>query len=155
MRNGVRRLYRKLRRLIAYSCFIAILTAGSVYAEGIRINVLANGKTLSATLDDTPAGRMLYEQLPITMQMRNIYGWQMSSYMLQSLPTGKMVANNYKVGDIIYWPFKRTLVILYKQNGERFQRQHIGHIDSGVEVFEGSGDTIVTFVPYSEEVTNP
>ena len=151
----MRWLYWKLRRLIAYSCLLVLLTAGSVYAEGIRINVLANGNTLKATLEDTPAGRLLYEQLPISMQMRNIYGWQMSSYMLQPLPKDKMIANNYKVGDIIYWPYKRTLVILYKQNGQRFQRQHIGHIDSGVEVFEGSGDTIVTFVPYSGEVTNP
>ena len=151
MRNGVRRLYWKLRRLIACAFLIVTLTAGTVYADGIKINVLANGKTLTATLEDTPAGRILFDQLPITMQMRNIYGWQMSCNLGQALPTDKLIASNYKVGDIIYWPYKRALVILYKQNGQRFQRQHIGHIDSGLEVFENSGDTIVTFVPAAEE----
>ena len=121
---------RLYRRLLWLSVVILLLTAGITNAEGIKINVLVNGKTLTATLEDTPAGRMLFEQLPITMQMRNIYGWQMSSYLSQALPSEKLVANNYKVGDIIYWPYKRSLVILYKQNGQRFQRQHIGHIDN-------------------------
>ena len=38
-----------------------------------------------------------------------------------------------------------SLVILYAQNGEQFARQHLGHIESGVEIFETTGDVDVTF----------
>lgn len=49
------------------------------------------------------------------------------------------------VGDIAYWAPGGSLVILYEQNGKHFERQHLGHIESGVEVFENTGDTDVTF----------
>lgn len=51
----------------------------------------------------------------------------------------------YEVGEIVYYPPMHSFVIMYKQNGEHFQMQSIGRIDSGVEVFDGIGDIDVKF----------
>lgn len=44
-----------------------------------------------------------------------------------------------------FWPPAESLVILYRQNGEEFERAHLGNIESGVELFETTGSTCVTF----------
>lgn len=124
-----------------------LVIAGAAQAGEMRIIIAANGKNLYATLEDNPASRALYELMPITVKMQDLYEREMCYHLPAALPTGKLVANNYKVGDIIYWPPRRSLVILYKQNGERFQRQHLGHIDSGAEMFAATGDIEVTFAP--------
>ena len=123
--------------------------AGCAYAD-MKIIVAIQGKNLYATLEENPASRAFYERLPITVPMRDLYDREMCYNLPYALTTGRLVAGNYKVGDIIYWPPRHSLAILYKQNGERFQRQHLGHIDSGVEVFETTGDIEVTFAPYEE-----
>ncbi|MBQ9418870.1 MAG: hypothetical protein IJU31_00680 [Synergistaceae bacterium] len=125
--------------------FLVLAFAGVACAEDMNIIITANGKTLSAVLEDNPASRALYEKLPLNVPMEDLYGREMCYHMKDSLPTGKLVSDNYEVGDLIYWPPRHSLVILYKQNGERFQRQYLGHIDSGVELFETTGDTQVTF----------
>lgn len=150
------RLYGFMRRL-ALALLCVFVLAGSLCAEEagqakreLRIIVAANGKNLYATLDDNPASRALYELLPITVNMRNLYGREMCYNLPGVLKTGQLVAGNYKVGDIIYWPPRQSLVILYKQNNERFRRQHLGHIDSGVEMFSKLDNILVTFAPYEE-----
>lgn len=131
---------------------LVVLTVGTACAD-MRIIVAIAGTNLYATLEENPASRALYERLPLTVRMRELYDREMCYNLPYTLPTGKLVANNYSVGDIIYWPPQRSLVILYKQNGERFQRQHLGHIDFGAEVFEKTGDIEVTFAPYEEPIT--
>lgn len=44
-----------------------------------------------------------------------------------------------------YWSPWHSFVIFYRQNGEVNIWQKIGHIDSGVEIFDHSGDTEVKF----------
>ena len=109
---------------------------GTLYAQ--------DGKTLNAALEDNPASRELFSRLPMTITMQDLYSREMCYFMKDSLPTGKLVSDNYRVGDLIYWPPQKCLVILYRQNGERFTRQYLGHIDSGVEMFETTGDTEIT-----------
>ncbi|MBQ7577392.1 MAG: hypothetical protein IJT21_03880 [Synergistaceae bacterium] len=124
--------------------FIFALT-GTLYAQEMRINITANGKTLTATLDDNPASRELFARLPFTITMQDLYSREMCYFMKDALPPSKIVSDNYKVGDLIYWPPQKCLVILYRQNGEKFSRQYLGHIDSGVEMFETTGDTEIKF----------
>ncbi|MBQ6971788.1 MAG: hypothetical protein IJP86_05470 [Synergistaceae bacterium] len=122
-----------------------MVMAGSSYAADMRITITAGGKTLHATLQDNPASRELYSRLPLTLMMDDLYDREMCYHLEDALPTGRQVSDGYKVGDIIYWPPRRSLVILYRQNGERFTRQYLGHIASGVEMFESTGDIEVTF----------
>ena len=134
-----------MRKIVA--AVLLLLLAGTACADDMKIIIAAKGKNLYATLEDNPASRALYELMPITVNMKDLYGREMCYNLPAKLPTGKLIGTNYRVGDIIYWPPRRSLIIIYKQNGERFQRQHIGHIDSGAEMFAAGGDTVVTFAP--------
>ena len=113
--------------------------------EDLRIKLTVNGKTLTATLEDNPTSRAFVAKLPLTLQMMDLYGREMCYRFDEALPTGKLTSSNYKVGDLAYWPPRHSFVILYEQNGERFQRQHLGRVDSGVEIFNGIGDVDVLF----------
>ena len=93
---------------------------------------------------------MLYQLMPITLKMRNVYQREMSYTLPGRLPVSKLSANSLKVGDIIYWPHRNSIAIIYSNNGEKFRRQNIGHIDSGAEVFRNITETDVTFAPYVE-----
>ena len=149
MRNGLCGLFWIMRRLVLSAVLLVMIAAGAAFAD-MKIIVAIAGKNFYATLEENPASRALYDHLPLTFKMRNIYGWQMACGLPYTLPTGRLSANNYKVGDIIYWPPRHNLAILYKQNGQRFQRQHLGHIDAGAEEFASMGDVEVTFAPYEE-----
>lgn len=76
--------------------------------------------------------------------MMDLYGREMCCRFEEELPTGQLRSDGYEVGDLVYWPPRHSFVILYKQNGEQFSRQQIGHIASGVEIFDGIGDVDVT-----------
>ena len=147
LRNGVRWLHRLMRRLAAALVLMLSALAGSVCADEMKIIIAITGKNLYATLEDNPASRALYSQMPFTVKMKNLYQREMSFIMFDKLPETKQTATNYKVGDIIYMPSRRSLALLYKQNGERFRRLHLGHIESGAEILGTTGDCEVTFAP--------
>ena len=124
-----------------------LLLAGSASAEQMRIIIAVSGKNLHAVLEDNPASRALYAQMPFTVSMRNLFQREMSFVLPAKLPVNMLSANNYRVGDIIYMPHRNSVAILYRQNGERFRRQNLGHIESGAEVFAGMKDSEISFVP--------
>ena len=114
--------------------------------KGVKIRITAGDKEMIATLEDNAATRALVKRLPMTLPMQNLYSREMCyRYGAGSLPTENLRSDRYEVGDIVYWPPKGSFVILYAQNGEEFERQQIGHIDRGVEIFNQSGDANVTF----------
>ena len=119
-------------------------TASSA-GEGIKINITVNGKTLTAVLEDNPTTQALVQKLPLTLPMLNLYGREMCYRFDEALPTGALTSESYEVGDLAYWPPRHSFVILYKQNGEHFERQHLGRITSGdVNVFGSGADMEVT-----------
>ncbi len=138
-----------MKRLLIFTfAFLILITCSfsDAYASELgQIKITANGNAIIGSLEDNPASRAFYDMLPVTFNMRDLYEREMCYNMPKPLRTGKLTASAYQVGDIIYWPPRHSLVILYKQNGERFQRQHLGHIDYGVEIFEHTGDAVVTF----------
>lgn len=121
----------------------AAITEG---VEEMRIRITVGDTEMYATLEDNATTRALMEQMPMTLSMQDLYGREMCyRYGAGALPTDNLRSDGYEVGDIAYWPPRGSLVILYAQNGEQFERQHLGHIDEGVEVFETTGDVDVTF----------
>lgn len=112
----------------------------------MKIRITVGDRQLTAALENNATTRAIVEQMPMTLHMMDLYGREMCyRYGAYALPTDNMRDDNYAVGDIAYWAPGGSLVILYEQNGEKFSRQHLGHIDSGVEVFKTTGDTDVTF----------
>lgn len=112
----------------------------------VKIKITVGDTELFATLENNATTQAIIEQMPMTLPMMDLYGREMCyRYGAYALPTDNLQSDGYEVGDIAYWAPGGSLVILYKQNGEQFERQHLGHIDSGVEVFENTGDADVTF----------
>ena len=111
----------------------------------MRVKITAAGSTLTAVLDDNPASRALWEMLPLELPMMDLYGREMCYRFPTALPTAATRSDGYEVGDLAYWPPRHSFVILYRQNGEEFERVHLGHIDKGVELFRRTGDCTVTF----------
>ena len=114
--------------------------------ENMEIKMTVGNQTLYGTLENNATTRAWVKEMPMTLPMRDLYGREMCHrYGNGALPTDNLRSDQYAVGDIAYWPPMGSLVILYAQNGERFERQHLGHINSGVDIFESTGDTNVTF----------
>lgn len=110
------------------------------------VNIKVGSTILRAEFEDNATSRWLVERMPFTVRMMDLYGREMCHrYGANALPTEHLRHDGYEIGDIAYWPPAGSLVILYAQNGERFGRQQVGHIASGVEVFEHTGDADVTF----------
>ncbi len=116
----------------------------------VKIRITADGQELTATLLDNATAKALVEKLPLTVPMEDLYSREMCYHFPDELPANETATTGYEVGEIIYWPPRHSLVIMYAQNGERFDMQKIGRIDSGVELFEGTGDTEVTFERFNE-----
>ena len=112
----------------------------------MKIKITVGDTELTAVMEDNVTTQALMEQMPMTLPMMDLYGREMCyRYGAYALPTDNLQSDGYEVGDLAYWAPGGSLVILYKQNGEQFERQHLGHIESGVEVFEDTGDVDVTF----------
>ena len=118
----------------------------AVEAEEMVIKITVGERMITATLYDNEATRALWDMLPQTFPMMNLYGREMCYRMGNgALPDTTAQNIGYEVGDISYWPPAGSLVILYKQNGEVFEQVRIGHTDDDVSFFEGMEDTDITF----------
>ena len=110
------------------------------------VKITAGEQTITATLYDNEATRVLWDMLPQTFPMMNLYGREMCYRMGNgALPDDTAQDIGYEVGDISYWPPAGSLVILYKQNGEVFEQVKIGHTDDDISFFDGMEDTDITF----------
>lgn len=118
----------------------------------IKIKITVDDQELTATLDNNPTTQALIEKLPMTLPMLDLYDREMVYRFSDELPVDNVRTTGYEVGEIIYWPPGHSFVIMYAQNGERFGMQKMGHIDSGVEIFNGLGDAEVTFELMEETV---
>ena len=115
-------------------------------ADQMLITITAGDHVITATLYDNAAGRALWDKLPLTLNMMNLYGREMCyRFGAGSLPEDDAADTGYEIGDISYWPPAGSLVILYKQNGEVFEQQPIGHTNDDVSFFDGMPDTEITF----------
>lgn len=134
------------------SAVIASLSPAAYKAEAAgtsartKIRITVEDTQLIAELEDNSTAKALITKLPVTLHMEDLYGREMSyRYGAGSLPTAAVRDDRYEVGDIVYWPPMGSLAILYRQNGEEFSRVQVGHIASGVSVFESTGDVDVKF----------
>lgn len=113
--------------------------------EDMKIQIKVGNHTLTATLENNSTTRALVAKFPITLPMMDLYGREMCYRFPESLPTDDARTQGYEVGEIVYYPPMHSLVIMYAQNGERFQMQKLGHIDGDVSIFDGIGDVDVTW----------
>ncbi|AET68641.1 hypothetical protein Desor_3127 [Desulfosporosinus orientis DSM 765] len=111
----------------------------------IKVRITVSGQELTAALDNNATTQALIKKLPLTLPMMDLYGREMCYRFTDELPANEVQTRNFQLGEIIYWPPRHSFVIMYKQDGEQFSMQHVGQIDSGVEIFNETGDAEVTF----------
>ncbi len=110
-----------------------------------RMKITVENYTLTATLEDNATAQAFAAKLPITLPMMDLYGREMCYRFPDALPADGARTRGYEVGEIVYYPPMHSFVIMYAQNGERFQMQSIGRVESNVDVFDGIGDVDVKF----------
>lgn len=111
----------------------------------MKIKITFGDKVLTATLTPNATSRAFVEKLPVTLPMLDLYSREMCYRFPDALPANEAATRGYEVGEIIYYPPRHSFVIMYAQNGERFQMQTIGRVDSNVEAFRNIGDIDVRF----------
>jgi len=111
-----------------------------------KLKITVGEKILYATLENNSTTQDFIKKLPTTLKMENLYGREMCyRYGKGGLAESNFRSDRYEVGDIIYWAPRGSFVILYKQNGEEFERVQVGHIDDDVKFFENVGDVEIKF----------
>ena len=113
-------------------------------ASDYKVKISFGGHELTATIYNNATGRDFIERLPMTLPMLDLYGREMCYRFGDALATDNVQYTGYEVGEIVYWPPRHSFVILYAQNGEHFDMQKIGKLDSGTDLFNGIGDIDVT-----------
>ena len=134
-----------MQKILFALVIVFLVLCSSAYADEMRVKISVNNKVLHAVLDDNATSRAIYNKLPLKLFMQDLYSREMCYNFDDSFKTENLRSDNYEVGDLIYWPPMHSFVILYRQNGEKFRRQHLGKVLSGVEIFESTGDAEVLF----------
>ena len=110
-----------------------------------RMKITVGSHTLIATLENNATAQAFAAKLPITLPMMDLYGREMCYRFPDALPSDDVRTRGYEVGEIVYYPPLHSFVIMYAQNGERFQMQSIGRVEGNVSLFNGIGDVDVKF----------
>ena len=114
----------------------------------VKISFKKNGEpqTLMATFDDNATSRALVGMMPMTLPMLDLYDDEMCyRFTGNPLPTDNVTYYLHKKGEIFYWPPGPSFVIRYVETDEYLDIQHIGQVDSGVDVLNGIGNIDMTF----------
>ena len=112
----------------------------------MKIEIQAGGETFRAVLSDSPSGRALAEQLPMTVTMRELNGNEKFYDLAEALPTDTKEIGSIHAGDLmLYGP--DCLVLFYKDFKTTYSYTKLGRVTdvSGLEEALGSGDVQVTF----------
>ena len=114
----------------------------------VKISFVKNGEpqTLTATFDDNATSRALVAMMPMTLSMLDLYDDEMCyRFTGNPLPTDNVHNYLHKKGEIFYWPPGPSFVIRYIETEEWLNIQHIGQVDSGVDILNGIGNIDMTF----------
>lgn len=114
-------------------------------AAKMKIRIRVGNKVLTATMYDNATTRSFMNKLPLALFMMDRYGRELVYRFSEPLPAEETSTRGYEVGEIIYYPPLHSFVIMYAQNGERFNMQSMGHVDKDVHLLKGIGDTNVRF----------
>ena len=112
----------------------------------VKVKITIGKQIVFADFEDNATSRALIKMMPLTLSMQDLYQRELCyRFGANSLETSDLRCDGYQIGDIAYWPPRGSLVIVYSQDGEKFERQHIGHIDSDLNISTTGGYAEVTF----------
>lgn len=118
-----------------------------LHAENWTMLITCKGKTIEATMYDNATTRDLKSRLPLTLDMLDLYGREMTYRFPEALETDDVRECGFDKGEIVYYPPMHSFVIMYAKDDEEFEMQKLGFISntSDVDMMNGIGDTEMTF----------
>lgn len=106
----------------------------------MKIRLTINGKSMTASLDDSASARDLLSMLPLTLTLRDYASTEKVADLPRKLSTrGAPAGIDPGVGDITYYAPWGNLAIFYRDSGYAEGLIKLGHIDSGLEALKASG----------------
>ena len=114
--------------------------AGAAETTTMKIQIEVRGKKWTISLENNETARALYAKLPLTLDMEDLYGRELCYRFREALPARGVVMRGYALGAGVCWPPRHSVVILYRQNGEAFDMQSVGRVESGIDELAQLGD---------------
>ena len=114
--------------------------------EEIKINLIVNNKTFTATLDNNETVRQLVSMFPITIQMSDLNSNEKYNYLDTTLTTNSNRPGRINAGDIKLYG-NNCLVVFYESFSSSYSYTDLGRVDN-VETFAselGSGSVNIRF----------
>jgi hypothetical protein len=108
----------------------------------IRISVTANSKTTVFELNNSPAARDLYDQLPLSIPVENYGNNEKIFYPPEKLNTGNTPLADAQRGTLAYYAPWGDVVMFYGKFGSAAGLYELGHAISGSEHIRGMSGTI-------------
>ena len=113
----------------------------------LKIEIVIENETFSATLYDNAAASALADMLPLTLNMSELNGNEKYYYLDTDLPTNASIPSEIKVGDIMLYG-NNCLVLFYENFSTSYSYTPLGHIDdsNGLATVLGNGTVQITFI---------
>ena len=108
----------------------------------MQISVKANGKTTVFELNNSPAARDLYAQLPLSIKVENYSNNEKIFYPPEKLNTSDTPKADARVGTLAYYAPWGDVVMFYGRFGSAAGLYELGHAISGSEYIPGMSGTI-------------
>jgi hypothetical protein len=110
--------------------------------KAMQISVKANGKTTVFELNDSPAARDLYAQLPLSITVENYSSNEKIFYPPEKLNTTDTPQADAQAGTLAYYAPWGDVVMFYGDFGPAAGLYELGHAVSGSEHIQGMSGTI-------------
>jgi hypothetical protein len=108
----------------------------------MKINVKANGNTTVFELNNSPAAKELYAQLPLSITVENYSSNEKIFYPPKKLNTTDTPQADARAGTLAYYAPWGDVVMFYGSFGSAAGLYELGHAISGSEYIQGMSGTI-------------
>ncbi|MFI2810818.1 cyclophilin-like fold protein [Microbulbifer zhoushanensis] len=117
-----------------------------------KIQITADGTTVTATIEDNATSRAFVALLPLTLELEDFHQAEKISDLPDRLPTdGAADGYSPSAGDISYYAPWGNLAIFYHDFGYSKGLVRLGHADAGIELFRKPGSVTATIERDSQQ----
>lgn len=114
--------------------------------EEIKINLIVNNKTFTATLENNETTRALTSMFPMTLNMSDLHSNEKYNYLNSSLTTNSSIPRMINAGDIKLYG-NNCLVVFYDDFKKSYSYTNLGKVDNVDDFIAelGSGSVNIRF----------
>ncbi len=127
--------------VVTLACVAKALADGAPSTEILmKIQIVLEGQTLAATLEDTPAARAFADMLPLELSLEDFHAIEKVADLPGPLPTeSEPEGIDPEVGDITLYAPWGNLAIFYRDFGYARGLVRLGRIDGSTAALEAKG----------------